>query len=265
MKRLINAIKHFGFGLKKLFRVDPTRIFSFFFSPVCKENANNLFWFGLEQFIYHSWNLKCHCLPRSTHQLPGTLFLGELGRSRGWRETTLILLWGGLLWGLGFWIQVVRFCGTHSTFGTWTRCRERWDLLSDQNKRPNKRHYWHTQDLPCLEDKAQSLLKHSSVLKGTVAIWPIYFRSFRKKKIRRASFHGLPCVWKNRQQKPSLSMCERCQGLCGGPRNGTGPRSYSLLCHARGSCIHAIHFGCVMLSCKTSSAATHYTGTALLE
>lgn len=89
MKRLINAVKHLGFGLKKIFGLDPTGISSFFFSSVCHENANNLFWFDLKQFIYHSWNMKRHCLPRSIHQLPGTLFLGELRRSRGLRETTL--------------------------------------------------------------------------------------------------------------------------------------------------------------------------------
>lgn len=212
MKRLINAIKHFGFGLKKLFGVDPTRIFSFPPPPVCQQNANNLLWFDLKQFIYHSWNLQCHCLPRSTHQLPGTLFLGELGRSRGWRETTLSWLQGGLLWGLGFLIpvRVVRCCGTHSALRTQTRRGERWDLSSDQNKGSNKRCYLHPQDLPRLEDEAWSLLKHSSVLKGTEASWPIDFRVFGK-KIRRARFHGLSSLWKKRQQKPSLSIHKRCQ------------------------------------------------------
>lgn len=33
MKRLINAIKHLGFGLKKIFGLDPTGISSIFFFP----------------------------------------------------------------------------------------------------------------------------------------------------------------------------------------------------------------------------------------
>lgn len=161
-----------------------------FSPPVCQENANNLLWFDLRQFIYHSWNLKRHCLPRSTHQLSGTLFLGELGRSRGWRETTLSWLRGGLLWGLRFLILVgvVRCCGTHSALRTRTPCRERWDLLLDQNKRCNRRYYLYPQELHCLEDEAWSLLKHSSVLKGTVASWPIDFRVFGKKTRRARPF-----------------------------------------------------------------------------
>ena len=243
-------------------------LFLFFF-PVCQENANNLFWFHLKQFIYHSWKLKCHYLPRSTHQLPGTLFLGELGRSRGLRETTLSWLWGGLLWGLGFLIpaRVVRCCGYHSTLRTRTRCGERWELLIDQNKRSNKRYYLHPQDLPCLEGEAPLLIKHSSVLKGTVASWPLDFRVFGK-TVRRVTFHSLPSVWEKRQQKhpcPYTWKVSQAQGRCGGPRNGTSPRLYSSLCHARGSCVHDIDFSCITLGCKTSSAATHYTGTALLE
>lgn len=76
-----------------------------FFSSVCQENANNLFWFDLKQFIYHSWNMKRHCLPRSAHQLPGTLFLGELRRSRGLRETTVSCCQEGWCGVWAFWSQ----------------------------------------------------------------------------------------------------------------------------------------------------------------
>lgn len=163
MKRLINTIKHFGFG--------PYRNLFLFFSQFAKKMQ--IIWSDLKLFIYHSWSLNCHYLLRSTYWFPGTLFLGELGRWRGWRETTLSWLRGGLLWGLGFLIpvRVVRCCGTHSALRTQTRCEERWDLLLDQNKRSNKRYFQHPQDLPCLEDEAQSLLKHTSARRATVASW----------------------------------------------------------------------------------------------
>lgn len=58
MKRLINAIKHFGFGLKKLFRADPTRIFSFFFPQFAKKMQ--IICFGLAWsnlfIILGTWN-----------------------------------------------------------------------------------------------------------------------------------------------------------------------------------------------------------------
>lgn len=128
---------------------------------------------------------------------------GELARSRGLRETTLSWLWGGFLWGLGFLIpvRVVRCCGTHSALRTRTRCGERWDLLLDQTKRSNKWYFLHPQDLPCLEDEARSLLRHSSVPRGTIVSRPIDFRGFGK-KIRRVRFHGLPSVWEKRQKNP---------------------------------------------------------------
>lgn len=129
-------MKHFGVGLRSYLGLTLQESSFSPFLSIYQENVNTLFWFDLKQFFYHSWNLLCHCLPRSTHQLPGTLFLEELGISKGLRETTLSWLWGELLWGLGFLIpvRVVRCCGTHSALRTWTRCGEMWDLLLGQNK-----------------------------------------------------------------------------------------------------------------------------------
>lgn len=176
MKRLINAIKLLGFGQKKIFGLDPTGIFSFF-SSVCQENANNLFWFDLKHFLYHSWNMKCHCLPRSTHQLPGTLFLGELRRSRGLRETILSCCQEGWCGVWAFWSQEGWLGAVVPTVPSGQEANVgRSEIFFIRPKEKiNKIYYLHSQDLPCLEAEGQSLLKHSSVPKDTITSWQSRF------------------------------------------------------------------------------------------